>query len=45
VDETHSFDKGLAMAGFAPLAALIVLLICWPREKADPGSSASHSGA
>jgi ACS family hexuronate transporter-like MFS transporter len=35
VDETHSFDKGLAMAGFAPLTALIVLLICWPSETAS----------
>ena len=32
VDETHSFDEGLALAGLAPLVALVVLSIAWPRE-------------
>ncbi len=32
VDETHSFDQGLAWAGLAPLIALIVLFVAWPRE-------------
>lgn len=32
VDETHSFDKGLAWAGVAPIIALIALIVAWPRE-------------
>jgi ACS family hexuronate transporter-like MFS transporter len=32
VDQTKSFDTGLALAGFAPAAAFIVLLLFWPRE-------------
>ena len=32
VDETHSFDRGLAWVGIAPCIALIVLLFAWPRE-------------
>jgi ACS family hexuronate transporter-like MFS transporter len=32
VDETHSFDQGLAWAGLAPLIALVVLFVVWPRE-------------
>lgn len=36
VDETHSFDAGLAWAGLAPLAALVVLFIAWPRETTSP---------
>ena len=39
VDETHSFDQGLAWAGIAPCIALIVLLFAWPREyTTDAGS-------
>ncbi len=39
VDETHSFDRGLAWAGIAPCIALIVLLFAWPREyTTDAGS-------
>jgi len=37
VDETHSFDAGLAWAGLAPFIALIMLTILWPRE--SPKSS------
>ena len=36
VDETHSFDEGLAWAGLAPLIALVVLFVAWPRETASP---------
>ena len=32
VDETHSFDAGLSWAGLAPLIALVVLFVAWPRE-------------
>lgn len=32
VDQTGSFDTGLAWAGFAPLAAFTILLLAWPRE-------------
>ena len=32
VDKTHSFDKGLAWAGIAPMIALVALIILWPRE-------------
>ena len=32
VDETHSFDAGLAWAGLTPFIALIMLIILWPRE-------------
>ncbi|HQX49537.1 MAG TPA: MFS transporter [Planctomycetaceae bacterium] len=38
VDETHSFDKGLALAGIAPILALVALIIWWPR-----GSAASEN--
>lgn len=33
VDSTGSFDRGLALAGFAPLAALALLLFAWPRDE------------
>lgn len=32
VDETKSFDTGLAWAGIAPFIALIALYVAWPRE-------------
>jgi len=32
VDETHSFDAGLAWAGLTPFFALVILVILWPRE-------------
>jgi ACS family hexuronate transporter-like MFS transporter len=34
VDETKSFDKGLAWAGIAPFIALFALYVAWPREGA-----------
>ena len=34
VDQTHSFDMGVALAGFAPFIALLALLVLWPRESA-----------
>lgn len=33
VDKTGSFDDGLALAGFAPLLGLIVLLLVWPASR------------
>ena len=39
VDETHSFDEGLAWAGLAPLVALIALLALWPCETTSPAGS------
>jgi ACS family hexuronate transporter-like MFS transporter len=33
VDQTGSFDTGLALAGCAPAVALAILLACWPAEK------------
>ena len=42
VDETHSFDKGLASAGLAPVIALIALIFLWPRET-NPLSQSSGS--
>ncbi|MDA1232362.1 MAG: hypothetical protein O2856_16440, partial [Planctomycetota bacterium] len=39
VDKTGSFDRGLAWAGLAPLAALIALVILWPRESSAPDES------
>jgi ACS family hexuronate transporter-like MFS transporter len=33
VDETHSFDQGLALAGCLPVIAFILLAIFWPRTK------------
>ena len=39
VDETHSFDKGLAWAGIAPCVALIVLFFAWPRESTTGADS------
>ena len=33
VDQTGSFDTGLALAGCAPAMALAILLACWPADK------------
>ena len=33
VDSTGSFDRGLALAGFAPLVALAILIVAWPRDR------------
>ena len=33
VDQTRSFDQGLAWAGLAPIVALIALIALWPRER------------
>jgi len=35
VDETHSFDLGMALAGWAPLVACIVLLTVWPAHEVE----------
>ena len=35
VDQTHSFDAGIAWAGLMPLIGLFALLIAWPRETPD----------
>ena len=32
VDETHSFDTGVAWAGLTPIIGLIFLMTLWPRE-------------
>jgi len=43
VDRTHSYDAGLAVAGIAPVVALVALLFLWPSEtsrhnkKSTPG--------
>ena len=42
VDETHSFDKGLAWAGLAPLIALVALVIVWPREITSTSAAVSN---
>ncbi len=40
VDQTGSFDKGLALAGCAPAVALAILLACWPADtKLQPQDS------
>ena len=36
VDQTGSFDTGLALAGCAPAVALMILLACWPAERRQP---------
>lgn len=33
VDKTGSFDDGLALAGFAPLLGLVILLLVWPADR------------
>jgi hypothetical protein len=33
VDRTGSFDLGLALIGWAPFAALVVMLLLWRREE------------
>ena len=43
VDRTGSFDTGLAMAGWAPAIAFILLLLIWPREAAHD-ETASGTG-
>jgi len=35
VDRTGSFDTGLAVAGWAPAVALVLLLLIWPRDDAS----------
>ncbi|MCI0333931.1 MAG: MFS transporter [Planctomycetes bacterium] len=37
VDETHSFDQGLAVAGCLPLVACLLLIALWPRTKNTTG--------
>ncbi|MFN9719197.1 MAG: MFS transporter [Planctomycetota bacterium] len=32
VDETHSYDTGLALAGLAPIVAVITLALTWPKD-------------
>jgi hypothetical protein len=39
VDETHSFDDGLAWAGLMPIVALVLLVILWPPE--SPNAAAT----
>ncbi len=34
VDQTKSFDLGVALVGLAPLVGLAAIIILWPREKA-----------
>jgi sugar phosphate permease len=36
VDQTGSFDTGIALAGCVPAAAVLVLLAVWPRERGEP---------
>jgi MFS transporter, ACS family, hexuronate transporter len=33
VDETHSFDQGLALAGCLPMIACLLLAVGWPRTR------------
>lgn len=35
VDQTGSFDLGLALAGWGPAAALVALILLWPRTLTD----------
>ena len=35
VDQTHSFDQGLAIAGCLPMIALVLLAFAWPRTMSD----------
>lgn len=41
IDRTGSFDAGLAVAGWAPAVALLLLLAIWPRESVhdDPATA------
>ena len=41
VDQSGSFDVGLAWAAVAPLAAFVILLLAWPRERHGRASGAS----
>jgi fucose permease len=34
IDETHSFDQGIAIAGCLPMVACLLLLLFWPRLNA-----------
>jgi hypothetical protein len=33
IDETQSFDHGLALAGCLPMAACLLLALAWPRTR------------
>jgi MFS transporter, ACS family, aldohexuronate transporter len=35
IDQTHSFDQGLAVAGVLPLIAFLILALFWPRITSD----------
>jgi MFS family permease len=38
VDQTGSFDTGIALAGWAPAIALASLLLLWPRDAGKPAA-------
>lgn len=38
VDQTHSYDTGLALAGLAPIAAVVVLAFAWPKDATSKSS-------
>ena len=38
IDQTKSFDMGIALVGWAPLVGLVVFLLLWPRQDASPTS-------
>jgi ACS family hexuronate transporter-like MFS transporter len=37
IDETQSFDQGLALAGCLPMLAFLLLAVAWPRTKPTSG--------
>lgn len=39
IDETGSYDFGIALVGLAPIVGLIVFLMLWPRLNHEPPSS------
>ena len=39
VDRTGSFDTGIALAGWAPLVAVALLVAIWPREGPSPAAA------
>jgi ACS family hexuronate transporter-like MFS transporter len=41
IDETQSFDQGLAVAGCLPFVALLLLALFWPRD-AEPRATSSE---
>ena len=44
IDQTKSFDLGIALVGWAPLVGLVIFLLLWPNRDVSPASSMKSTG-